>query len=263
LFEQRKESSSPYINRFLSADTIVPNPTNPQSLNRYSYVTNNPLRYTDPTGHMRVQDGSQEDRFSQSVADKYVPKPKKKGKGGGGGGHPLPSPDSGDGGDVSDFLSDFAYGADIAGAALSDIEMIVADTIGALTIAEGCATVAGCLPAIGTAGFMDFAISSYSPLGVAENVAGGLALFATMGADFVSGTSYLRSDRKRITIGIGQDSVVSLVNTMAGQVPEANFDAWISHKQLEYDERRRSGELAGITMFEINIPRITIPPPFH
>ena len=49
-------SSSPYINRFLSADTIVPGYANPQNLNRYSYVTNNPLRYTDPTGHMRVDD---------------------------------------------------------------------------------------------------------------------------------------------------------------------------------------------------------------
>jgi RHS repeat-associated protein len=39
---------SPYINRFLSADNIVPNPTNPQNLNRFSYVLNNPLRYTDP-----------------------------------------------------------------------------------------------------------------------------------------------------------------------------------------------------------------------
>jgi hypothetical protein len=26
-------------------------PTNPQALNRYSYVQNNPLKYTDPTGH--------------------------------------------------------------------------------------------------------------------------------------------------------------------------------------------------------------------
>jgi len=26
-------------------------PANPQALNRYSYVQNNPLRYTDPTGH--------------------------------------------------------------------------------------------------------------------------------------------------------------------------------------------------------------------
>ncbi len=40
-----------YLNRWLSADTIVPDPANPQSLNRYSYVHNNPLRYIDPSGH--------------------------------------------------------------------------------------------------------------------------------------------------------------------------------------------------------------------
>jgi RHS repeat-associated protein len=39
------------IGRFLSPDTIVPAPGDPQSLNRYAYVLNNPLRYTDPTGH--------------------------------------------------------------------------------------------------------------------------------------------------------------------------------------------------------------------
>jgi len=37
----------------------VPGYSNPQKLNRYSYVTNNPLLYTDPTGHMQVQDGPQ------------------------------------------------------------------------------------------------------------------------------------------------------------------------------------------------------------
>jgi RHS repeat-associated protein len=36
----------PYINRFISADSIVPNPTNPQSFNRYSYVRNNPMTHT-------------------------------------------------------------------------------------------------------------------------------------------------------------------------------------------------------------------------
>jgi pyocin large subunit-like protein len=55
-FERGNWLASPYINRFLSADTIVPGYANPQSLNRYSYVTNNPLRYTDPTGHMMVED---------------------------------------------------------------------------------------------------------------------------------------------------------------------------------------------------------------
>jgi RHS repeat-associated protein len=42
---------SPAVGRFLSADTIVPEPGNPQAFNRYSYVTNNPLRYRDPSGH--------------------------------------------------------------------------------------------------------------------------------------------------------------------------------------------------------------------
>ncbi|MEE8573881.1 MAG: RHS repeat-associated core domain-containing protein, partial [Thermodesulfobacteriota bacterium] len=41
----------PVLARFISADTIVPEPLNPQALNRYSYVLNNPLIYIDPTGH--------------------------------------------------------------------------------------------------------------------------------------------------------------------------------------------------------------------
>ncbi len=39
------------LGRFISADTVVPNAGNPQALNRYSYVGNNPLKYTDPSGH--------------------------------------------------------------------------------------------------------------------------------------------------------------------------------------------------------------------
>lgn len=40
----------PNTARFLSADPHVTDPFNGQSLNRYSYVINNPLAYTDPTG---------------------------------------------------------------------------------------------------------------------------------------------------------------------------------------------------------------------
>jgi RHS repeat-associated protein len=41
----------PTMGRFISADSLIPQPANPQSLNRYSYVLNNPLKYADPTGH--------------------------------------------------------------------------------------------------------------------------------------------------------------------------------------------------------------------
>ncbi|MFZ3255446.1 MAG: RHS repeat-associated core domain-containing protein, partial [Syntrophales bacterium] len=41
----------PTIGRFISADTIVQAPGYPQTLNRYSYAGNNPIIYTDPSGH--------------------------------------------------------------------------------------------------------------------------------------------------------------------------------------------------------------------
>jgi RHS repeat-associated protein len=42
----------PFIGRFISADSIVQAPGDPQTLNRYSYCRNNPFIYTDPTGHL-------------------------------------------------------------------------------------------------------------------------------------------------------------------------------------------------------------------
>jgi RHS repeat-associated protein len=41
----------PELGRFIQADDRIPDLSNPQSYNRYSYVMNNPLRYTDPSGH--------------------------------------------------------------------------------------------------------------------------------------------------------------------------------------------------------------------
>ena len=41
----------PVLGRFISADSIVPSAGNPQGLNRYAYVYNNPLRYRDPSGN--------------------------------------------------------------------------------------------------------------------------------------------------------------------------------------------------------------------
>ena len=45
----------PKIARFVQADPFVQDPTNTQSLNRYSYVLNNPLNATDPSGYFVFQ----------------------------------------------------------------------------------------------------------------------------------------------------------------------------------------------------------------
>ncbi len=39
------------LGRFVQPDSVVPSATTSQALNRYTYVTNNPLKYDDPTGH--------------------------------------------------------------------------------------------------------------------------------------------------------------------------------------------------------------------
>jgi RHS repeat-associated protein len=46
LIDMRARWYDPTLGRFISPDTIVPNPQNPQSFNRYSYVENRPMTHT-------------------------------------------------------------------------------------------------------------------------------------------------------------------------------------------------------------------------
>jgi len=56
----------PVIGRFLSRDPWPANPMNPQSLGRYAYVLNNPLRYVDPFGLCNAEGGNYCARFTPS-----------------------------------------------------------------------------------------------------------------------------------------------------------------------------------------------------
>jgi RHS repeat-associated protein len=62
---------SPIFSRFISADMVIPELANPQSLNRYSYTRNNPLRFTDPTGFYEFADSPDEPYwpFTKSSSD--------------------------------------------------------------------------------------------------------------------------------------------------------------------------------------------------
>jgi RHS repeat-associated protein len=51
LYNYNARLYDPETGRFVSPDTIAPDPANPQGLNRYAYTLNNPLKYVDPTGH--------------------------------------------------------------------------------------------------------------------------------------------------------------------------------------------------------------------
>ncbi len=60
LYHYQARWYSPVLGRFLSPDPIVPNPVNPQHLNRYSYALNNPFLYTDPSGLVIVRNSAGE-----------------------------------------------------------------------------------------------------------------------------------------------------------------------------------------------------------
>jgi len=45
----------PALGRFTSADPLIQDPFNAQSLNRYSYVLNNPLAHIDPSGYLSLK----------------------------------------------------------------------------------------------------------------------------------------------------------------------------------------------------------------
>jgi RHS repeat-associated protein len=43
---------SPEYRIFVQPDTMLPDPYNPQALNRYAYALNKPVKYTDPRGNI-------------------------------------------------------------------------------------------------------------------------------------------------------------------------------------------------------------------
>lgn len=54
------------LSHFLSADTVAPSMTNPQTRHKYAYVLNNPLKYSDPSGHCADDPSNQEDAATRS-----------------------------------------------------------------------------------------------------------------------------------------------------------------------------------------------------
>lgn len=66
----------PHIRRFTQPDELIQNIYDPQSLNRYAYARNNPLRYTDPTGHAFWDTiVNSYNAFTAKISNIFKPKP--------------------------------------------------------------------------------------------------------------------------------------------------------------------------------------------
>ncbi|MET3124594.1 RHS repeat-associated protein, partial [Oxalobacteraceae bacterium GrIS 2.11] len=66
----------PLVGKFLSGDPMVADPKNGQNYNRYSYVLNNPMNGTDPTGFRAVSTGlGDEDRSYSGFRSNPAPIP--------------------------------------------------------------------------------------------------------------------------------------------------------------------------------------------
>ncbi len=78
-FLQPDEFTGGPVDAFSSNDPLPPGPlpcadiTNPQSLNKYTYTYNNPVRYTDPTGHCPIGDclGERLEVYATELAAQY------------------------------------------------------------------------------------------------------------------------------------------------------------------------------------------------
>jgi hypothetical protein len=217
------------IGRWLSADTIVPDYADPQSLDRFAYVLGNPLRYVDPTGHMteyNCADGYCRGRASGSSAmdvdqDPEPPPPPQLGVGPwyrGAESHALAL-------NVMGALADtFAFGASVIGAVLQDSIWLLA-----------AAATAG-FP-VGDVGGFAAGVAQYQvPFNNIENAAGWTSLGCTLWADRLAGYTYL--DLADTPSGypelvLGQDTSMDLLLSGIGGVwPEGNVDALLNGIQM-------------------------------
>jgi RHS repeat-associated protein len=233
------------LGRFLSADTFVSDWTNPQDLNPYSYVVNNPISNTDPTGHAprlappwmfedehwqvekrsrrsrtRIPDFSPADWRRAEMASRHIQVDVA-----------ASTKTSGWRKGLGTVLDLSAFIADVHAFSLTVVGGVAATTVSAL---DGPAPAAD----LAAAGF-------YKIFDRAENIMGGISFGATALSDIVTRDTYLDRDRQELVIG--QDTLVSggaaLLGTVELPHPAAQsvYDTTINTYVLVYDARGLAG----------------------
>jgi RHS repeat-associated protein len=62
----------PELGQFTTPDSIIPDPYRPQSLDRYAYTENDPINYTDPSGHIRKDIDLKKEQEHQGFAYQWM-----------------------------------------------------------------------------------------------------------------------------------------------------------------------------------------------
>ncbi len=70
----KRRGFDPILGRFAQADTIIPQPGNPLAWDRYAYTYNNPINFSDPSGHMIDcrEDGDCHHESNAQLRERYI-----------------------------------------------------------------------------------------------------------------------------------------------------------------------------------------------
>jgi len=210
-----------YLNRFVSPDTIVPDASDPQSLNAYAYAYNNPVRYVDPSGHVPVltfDDGGHGwttvdwDAYNEEQARSQGP------------GRPVP-----------ESWQDIAYALNVVGALLDTWQWAI--SVGP-AIAESAGVLTGQPEVVASAN------QTYNIMaGGQENVLSFLSLGTAAAADWFGGYSYLDTNIHPDTgeqfdeLVVGQETCRELSAFAIGLIPSPTVDALVNSRQMYWGWR--------------------------